>query len=293
MTSVLQKVGSSVAGRVHAGSGSGGAGKWRLDPFDERPSSVVPGRQRGRQPATQAEGIGSTGPESCDTRQPNGSGMGIQMRRGAVSSCLCASCVALTFASAAASPDARPLCAAGGRGSGQLPRMPIRWMAARFMTVSLPCAAILTGDIRRHFIPENFRPAGKGTREPTGEPGLTIIRDRYGIPHLRGKTRSALMFGSGWVTAEDRCTLLLQLGRGPAAGRESPTCGDQRLLAGDERPLIRAQSRLRASRHPRAKAVGQDLRVQGSADRPRREELRAWSNCLLAQRPASTNRPGP
>ncbi len=66
-----------------------------------------------------------------------------------------------------------------------------------------------------YFLPENFKPVGTTTTEPTGEPGLRILRDAYGIAHIRGKTRAALMFGSGWVTAEDR-SFLLQLGRGPA-----------------------------------------------------------------------------
>jgi acyl-homoserine lactone acylase PvdQ len=78
----------------------------------------------------------------------------------------------------------------------------------------------LRGNVRfRHlnrlFLPENFRPVGAITREQTGRVGLGIFRDRYGMPHIRAKTRSALMFGSGWVAAKDR-GLLLQLGRGPA-----------------------------------------------------------------------------
>ena len=71
------------------------------------------------------------------------------------------------------------------------------------------------GDIRSHFLPEDFSPIGRGTKEPTGEPGLKIIRDRYGVAHVYGKTRGDVMFGSGWVTAEDR-TILLVAGRGPA-----------------------------------------------------------------------------
>jgi acyl-homoserine lactone acylase PvdQ len=71
------------------------------------------------------------------------------------------------------------------------------------------------GDIDRLFLPENFKPVGAVTREDTGRAGLTILRDSYGIPHIRAKTRAALMFGSGWVAAEDR-SLLLQLARGPA-----------------------------------------------------------------------------
>ena len=37
------------------------------------------------------------------------------------------------------------------------------------------------------------------------EPGVTIVRDKqFGVPHIYGDTRAALMFGIGWATAEDR-----------------------------------------------------------------------------------------
>ncbi len=47
------------------------------------------------------------------------------------------------------------------------------------------------------------------------ELGLEIERDSHYVPHIYGETRSAVMFGSGWVAAEDR-GLLLKLGLGPA-----------------------------------------------------------------------------
>jgi acyl-homoserine lactone acylase PvdQ len=42
-----------------------------------------------------------------------------------------------------------------------------------------------------------------GTESP--EPGVTIERDsQFGVPHIYGDTRAALMFGIGYATAEDR-----------------------------------------------------------------------------------------
>jgi len=70
-------------------------------------------------------------------------------------------------------------------------------------------------DIDQYFLPEDFAPVGETTEEPTGRPGLTILYDAYGIPHVYGETRADVAFGAGWVTARDR-TLLLILGRGPA-----------------------------------------------------------------------------
>lgn len=74
---------------------------------------------------------------------------------------------------------------------------------------------VTNADIQRDFLPENFQPIGKTTEIATGRPGLKILYDQYGIPHIYGKTRADVAFGAGYVTARDRM-LLLQLGRGPA-----------------------------------------------------------------------------
>jgi hypothetical protein len=74
---------------------------------------------------------------------------------------------------------------------------------------------ITKADIDDHFLPEDFAPIGDVRTEDTGEPGLRLIYDAYGIPHVYGKTRYDVAFGAGWSTARDR-QLLLQLGRGPA-----------------------------------------------------------------------------
>jgi acyl-homoserine lactone acylase PvdQ len=65
--------------------------------------------------------------------------------------------------------------------------------------------------IREPQIPSFFKdatfgvPSGDvaGTESPA--PGVTIERDkRFGVPHIYGTTRAALMFGIGYATAEDR-----------------------------------------------------------------------------------------
>ncbi len=70
-------------------------------------------------------------------------------------------------------------------------------------------------DIQSHFLPEDFLPVGKTQEIATGRPGLRLLYDEYGVPHIYGQTRADVAFGAGWVTARDRM-LLLQLGRGPA-----------------------------------------------------------------------------
>jgi hypothetical protein len=74
---------------------------------------------------------------------------------------------------------------------------------------------ITQADIRSHFLPENFEPVGAAHEEVTGRPGLTILYDSYGIPHITGKTQADVAFGAGWVTARDR-GILLNLGRSAA-----------------------------------------------------------------------------
>ncbi len=80
-----------------------------------------------------------------------------------------------------------------------------------------PLAGNVTArDLRRFFKPA---PLGLGTDRPQKRerprPGVTIVRDSFGVAHVTGKTEADVAFGAGWVTAADR-GLLLQLIRGPA-----------------------------------------------------------------------------
>ena len=56
---------------------------------------------------------------------------------------------------------------------------------------------------------------GKPARVQRPREGVVIERDRWGVPHITGKTTADVAFGAGWVTVEDR-GLLLELIRGPA-----------------------------------------------------------------------------
>jgi acyl-homoserine lactone acylase PvdQ len=74
---------------------------------------------------------------------------------------------------------------------------------------------VTDADIEQFFLPEDFQPIGQTHEEQTGRPGLRLIYDSFGIPHIYGQTRADVAFGAGWTTARDR-GLLIQLGRGPA-----------------------------------------------------------------------------
>jgi acyl-homoserine lactone acylase PvdQ len=74
---------------------------------------------------------------------------------------------------------------------------------------------VTRADIDQFFLPEDFQPIPPSQVEATGRPGLQLIYDAYGVPHIYGQTRADAAFGAGWATARDR-SLLIQLGRGPA-----------------------------------------------------------------------------
>jgi acyl-homoserine lactone acylase PvdQ len=75
---------------------------------------------------------------------------------------------------------------------------------------------ITPADLSKYYLSEKFGVQGPVVRsENTGRPGLRILRDSHDVPHIYGRTRADVMFGAGWVAAEDRGLLLLE-GLGPA-----------------------------------------------------------------------------
>ena len=55
---------------------------------------------------------------------------------------------------------------------------------------------ITPADIDNFFLPEDFAPIGATTEEVTGRPGLHLLYDSYGIPHVYGDTRADVAFGA-------------------------------------------------------------------------------------------------
>lgn len=72
-------------------------------------------------------------------------------------------------------------------------------------------------DLTKDFKPETFGTKGQCPchREAVPHPGITIVRDRYDVPHITGRNRLDLDWAAGWVLQEDR-GLVLALGRYPA-----------------------------------------------------------------------------
>ena len=74
---------------------------------------------------------------------------------------------------------------------------------------------VTDADLRRYFKRETL---GLGSERPvrTERPraGVTITRDRWGVPHVKGRTAEDVAFGAGWATAGDR-QVIMELRRGP------------------------------------------------------------------------------
>src|SRR6266540_6093591 len=75
-------------------------------------------------------------------------------------------------------------------------------------------ANVTARDLTRFFKPERLDVSGKIVRIERPRAGLRILRDRWDVPHVYGRTRTDVEFGAGWATAEDRF-LFLELLRGP------------------------------------------------------------------------------
>ncbi len=147
---------------------------------------------------------------------------------------------------------------------------------------------VTAADLKRFYLSEKFGVTGPVVRrEQTGRPGLQILRDDHDIPHIYGKTRADVMFGSGWVAAEDRGLLLLE-GLGPA------------YLATLDAPGINPFGLVTSGRSftPSAEAIRfvakQDnvLRRAGKAGRQVLSDLRNWVAGINAYE-ASSEQSGP
>ncbi|HEX8083436.1 MAG TPA: penicillin acylase family protein [Solirubrobacteraceae bacterium] len=75
---------------------------------------------------------------------------------------------------------------------------------------------VTNDDLNRFFKSSKFGvgPDGPGTRERVPRKGVTITRDRFSVPHIKGTNRANVVWAMGWVLQEDR-GLLLQQGRNP------------------------------------------------------------------------------
>ncbi len=67
-------------------------------------------------------------------------------------------------------------------------------------------------DLTRYFKSEKLGTKGQGRmrRERVPRRGVTILRDKHNVPHIRGRTNDDVTWGAGWALAHDRELLLEQ-----------------------------------------------------------------------------------
>jgi acyl-homoserine lactone acylase PvdQ len=74
--------------------------------------------------------------------------------------------------------------------------------------------SVKNSDLFKYFKSERLGTKGQGVlRVEKPKAGVRIVRDRFDVPHIFGRTRDDATWATGWVLAEDR-HLLLDLARG-------------------------------------------------------------------------------
>jgi acyl-homoserine lactone acylase PvdQ len=75
---------------------------------------------------------------------------------------------------------------------------------------------VTAADLNKFYKPNVFGTKGQGKlrTERTPNKRVKIVRDKWGVPHITAKARKDVMYGAGFVAAQDR-QLLLELARGP------------------------------------------------------------------------------
>ncbi len=149
---------------------------------------------------------------------------------------------------------------------------------------------VRAADLTRYFKPERFGVSGKVVRTERPRPGLRILRDRWDVPHVYGRTRADVEFGAGYATAEDRF-VLMELLRGPGrlAALDVPgldpfalaTAGRQFVPTPETETRVAAQLKLVRASGSKGRQLYADVRsyVAGinAYYKKRNQGLRPWT----------------
>src|SRR4051794_37208726 len=125
-----------------------------------------------------------------------------------------AAAVALTAAPAAAQDFAAParnIIPSGQYGS--IPPVPGADTQALMYDALTPLFDNVTdADLMSKFKSEQFGVGedGPGIVEPLPRAGVTVVRDKYNVPHITGASRDDVTWAMGWILGEDRGLLLAQ-----------------------------------------------------------------------------------
>jgi acyl-homoserine lactone acylase PvdQ len=128
---------------------------------------------------------------------------------------LAAATVVVAFPASAGATDysatARNIVPSGQLGG--FPLQPDAGLQAQMYDALTPLFDQVTdADLQADFKSEGFGlgPDGPGTPESVPRARVTIVRDRYHVPHITGATRDDVTWAMGWITQEDRALLLAQ-----------------------------------------------------------------------------------
>ena len=133
---------------------------------------------------------------------------------------------------------------------------------------------LTTAQIPQFFKDSTFGvPAGQTAKTESPCPGVTIARDKaFGVPHIYGSTRAALMCGIGYATAEDRLffiDVLRHVGRGQLSSFAGGAPGNRAMDAAQWATAPYTEPDLQAKVD-----TGQRYGAAGPAAPLRRRELR-------------------
>jgi len=153
--------------------------------------------------------------------------------------------------------------------------------------------SVRNSDLFRFFKSEKLGTPGAAAprrREAIPRTGVTIVRDRFNVPHITSRTTDGLTFAAGWVIAEDRGLLLEQARyNGRTAAIDLPNTSAITLVstlksftpsAQTEREVARQTNVLRAA-GPKGRALLHDIDVYVSGInafyRSKRNPAKPWT----------------
>jgi acyl-homoserine lactone acylase PvdQ len=105
---------------------------------------------------------------------------------------------------------------------------------------------VTNADLRKDFKSEKLGKAGTpgpAKAEQVPRKGVRIVRDKFNVPHVYGKTHDDVVWAAGWILQEDRGLLLAQ-GRYPArfAALDAPGISAINLIVGLKQVKVTAQA---------------------------------------------------
>ena len=132
---------------------------------------------------------------------------------------------------------------------------------------------VTAADLNTSFKSEGFGvgPDGPAKSERVPRRGVKIVRDRYNVPHITGRTRDDVTWAMGWILQEDRGLLLAQA-RYAGAPRRRRRAQHQRVRPRHRAEDLQAHAPRRSHDPPQrpARAALRRPRRQGAQARHRR-----------------------